>query len=183
MSATTDRVMAVTSVAQLLVVVFSLYFINSQLKTQNAQLQQQTDLTKAANAQTLVALDMPGNLQEVEHPEVAKLWLKGERGAKFKDDIESDQYDTLLATELTFHENVFIQCKNKLLDDEVYTAWHEDLKNLIRSQHLEDFWADAKWSYHELFRNHVDELLRAKQAGVQPLDAPNPCTMPPARTP
>src|SRR5205085_1145922 len=156
-------VTALVAVLQLVAVLISFHYIQKQLDAQNAQLQQQTDLTKAANAQALVGLAMPSNLQEIEHPEVAKLWIKGEKkGAKFNE-VEADQYETLLATELTFHENVFIQCKNKLLDDEIYTAWDEDLKDLVKDQQIEGYWDRMRWAYHEMFRKHVDELIHAKQ--------------------
>ena len=176
-------VTALVAVLQLVAVLISFHYIQKQLDAQNAQLQQQTDLTKAANAQALVGLAMPSNLQEIEHPEVAKLWIKGEKkGAKFNE-VEADQYETLLATELTFHENVFIQCKNKLLDDEIYTAWDEDLKDLVKDQQIEGYWDRMRWAYHEMFRKHVDELIHAKQGGSEPQRVPQPCTKPPATTP
>lgn len=169
MSVQTDRVIAGASVAQVLVVVFSLYFINSQLKAQNAQLQQQTDLTRAANAQALVSLALPGNMQEMEHPEVAKLWIKGRSGEVLKgDEVAQEQYAALVSAYLTFHENIHIQREKNLLDDEIYQAWDNDLENFVKEQHMEQYWAENKWLYQSRFSAHVDELIKKKPSTHTP---------------
>jgi hypothetical protein len=172
MSATTDRVnagaavvSAVAAIAQVIIVVVSLIFIYEQLKGQTDQLKQQTELTKAANAQALVGLDMPSNLQEIEHPEVAKLWVDGRKGVVPKDnEVAQEQYDTLLATALTFHENLYLQHDKHLLDEDIYNAWNKDLTKFVCGQHLEDYWNKNRGLYHPTFSAHVDDLIQKKTA-------------------
>ena len=129
------------------------------------QLRQQTKLTSAANTQSLVELILPLNMEMVKDKELTRLWLKGARGfdgGEVTDgEIEADRYDTLIASFLIFHENVYLQHRKGLLDDDIYAAWDNDLDYMVRLQHLDKYWDDGKKSkYHPDFSRHVEDLIQ-----------------------
>jgi hypothetical protein len=110
-------------------VLISLIFIGYQV-------QQQTNLSRAANVQTSVGLITPLNLKLVE-PDMAEIWREGSGGFKKgvpanPDDVRSDQYETLLATYLVFYENAYWQNRQGLLNNEIYNGWDVDLKSFIK---------------------------------------------------
>jgi hypothetical protein len=47
-----------------------------------------------------------------------------------------------------------------LIDPEIYVAWDNGLKAFIEQYDVKGSWDESmKNSYHESFRNHMDELL------------------------
>ncbi len=98
-------------------VVFSLIVIMLQLH-------QQTKLSRAANVQSFVNLITPLNLKVTDR-EIAELWIKGEEGIdqisdKQLQDVQRERYQTLVASYMTFYENIFSQNQAGLLDPEIY---------------------------------------------------------------
>jgi hypothetical protein len=167
-----EKLSAMATLVQALVVIVSIVLIKSQLSLQTAQLNLQTDqlkaqtrLTQAANLQALSALVIPMNLEEVKDAETVRLLFRGARGfEKGEDisgeDIKKEQYRTLLATWLIFYENMFYQHSQKVLADEVYAPWDKDLQNFVIDNNLQKYWPDMKDAYHEDFRNHIDRVIR-----------------------
>ena len=124
-------------------------------------------MARAANTQSAVAQSATLNLLLIQNLEAENLWLKGVKGVQMNE-VEQDQYEGLLATFLTFYENLYWQHHRGLLDDDIYTAWDNDLKNFVSETHLERYWNKRKNSYHEDFRNHVDDLIRQNQSATTP---------------
>jgi cell division protein FtsL len=177
-----EKLSAVATLVQAIVVIISISFIKSQLslqtdqlnlqtdqlKVQNDQLQQQTDLARAANIQTLTALSLPLNLEEVKSAETVKLLFKGKdgfrKGVDITDlDIKKEQYKTMMANWLIFYENIHYQNSKGLIDPEMNAAWNKDLEGFIVRYGLWNFWDEMKDAYHESFRNHIDQLIKRNQ--------------------
>jgi hypothetical protein len=131
------------------------------------QLHQQTKLSRAANAQSLVNLITPLNLKVTER-EMAELWVKGEAGIDQLSDkqeqlVQRERYEQLLASYMTFYENVYSQNEAGLLDPQVYSAWDKDLASFIEAQKLKQHWNEWKGSYRKDFSDHVDQIIRAQK--------------------
>jgi hypothetical protein len=160
-------VLNVSKMLEPLVVIVSVVLIGYQLW-------QQTQLTRAANTQSLVELVLPLNMQLAGDDKMTNLWIRGARGfddgAKItNEEIEADRYDTILASFLIFHENVYLQHDKGLLDDDIYTAWDKDLEvSIVRGQRLEKQWDERRSSYHPKFVQHVDELIRKARTTPTP---------------
>lgn len=174
-----EKLAVLATLIEAFVVILSISLIKSQLdlqtdqlKLQTDQLRLQTDLARAANIQALAALSIPLNLEEVKSSELTKLLREGDegfkRGTQIADaDIAKDRYETFLANWLIFYENIYYQNSQGLIDREMYVAWHKDLEDFIRNTNLRDSWNDMKNSYHESFRNHVDDLMASTQSKTE----------------
>jgi hypothetical protein len=129
------------------------------------QLRQQTLLARAANAQSLVELSSPFNLQLIQDPKMAEYWVHGaERYSSF-DQVEQYRYKSLLIWWLILHENIFFQQKNELLDDAVYAAWQRDLESFAQRQ-LKEQWPGLKWVFQPAFAKHVESLMKSEPVAV-----------------
>lgn len=178
-----EKLIAIATLAQAVVVLFSLTLIQRQLSLQTDQLKLQTNearrqtrLASAANFQALAALAIPLNLEEAKNSEIERLWLAGSAGFKkdvkiTDEQVKKEQYRALLSTWMIFYENMFYQHSHRLLADEVYGPWDKDLKDFVEDYLVEDYWTRVRDSYHKQFRNHVDQILREKPA---PTPEPTP---------
>jgi hypothetical protein len=168
----------VATCLQVVVVGFSLYFIWSQVRQQKEQLGQQTlqlsqqlKLSRAANTQALVNLLTPLNLRVTDRA-MAELWVKGECGInKVSDEkereIEMEQYETLVASNMVFYENAYSQYRAGLLDEQIYEGWDKDLAEFIESRQIARHWDDWKDVYRKDFSDHVYQII-ASQKPAQP---------------
>lgn len=171
-----ERASVFASWTQTLAVIASLIFIAYQLKQQTAQLDQQVKLSAAANVQASVALITPLNLQLTGH-DIAKAWLMGEKRLEKhanigEKEIAMNQYEYLVASNLVFYENVFWQYGKGLLDKEIFQGWDNDLQGFLQSEHIETYWPAWRCSYHQAFRDRVDQLLKTPQSSCTPSSAP-----------
>jgi hypothetical protein len=152
-------IIALTTIVQSAVIIVSLLLIGYQLR-------QQVELTKATNSQAAVAQASALDSLFFQNAEVDKLWLKGTQGfeKEIEDkELEQDRYEVMVDTYLTFYENLYIQHRKGLLDDDVYVVWDKDFQSFVKQSHLEKYWDDEKREvYHPDFRKHVDELIYAE---------------------
>jgi hypothetical protein len=158
---------ALATIAQAIVVIVTLFFIWRQVQQQTIQAQQQTlqvkqqtELARIANAQALVALSSPLNLELIKDPQIAKLWIKGAKEFESYDDVEKRRYEALLIWWLMLHENIFYQWRNGLLDDTIYSPWLYDLMHFIKGQELGKHWLGFREFYQKEFAEHVDKLIQ-----------------------
>jgi hypothetical protein len=143
---------SISTVVQGIVVIVSVIFIWLQVR-------QQTKLAKIANAQSLVGLSSPFNMQLIQDRKMAELWINGAHEHGTYDDVDKYRYGNLLAWWLIFHENVYYQWINGLLDEYLYVAWNNDLKQFISNQHLELRWGQMNRYFQKEFRQHIDTLI------------------------
>jgi len=128
------------------------------------QLRESTRLTKAANTEKLVELVSPLHLQLVQDQETARLWVQGADEFDAMDEVGKERYYGLLMFWLVFHQNIYHQHKQGLLDKDTFTAWTNDLKASIKYQHLKRRWPDLR-EYHEpSFVEYMDGLIDIVEA-------------------
>jgi len=128
------------------------------------RLRESTRLTRAANTEKLVELTSPLHLQLVQDRETARLWVQGADEWNTMDEVSKERYYGLLMFWLVFHQNIYHQHKQGLLDEDTFTAWTNDLKSFIKYQHLKRRWSDLK-EYHEpSFVKHIDGLIDIVEA-------------------
>jgi hypothetical protein len=160
-----EKLSAMATLVQAIVVVISILYIKSQVSLQTSQLEQQTNLARAANIQTLAAAAMPLNMEEVKSSELMKLTLEGRQRFKPEvkistEEIKKEQYKAFLSTWLIFSENIYYQNAQGLIDPQMYVAWDNGLKAFLEQYNVKNSWdEEMKNSYNEKFRNHIDELL------------------------
>lgn len=146
----------IATIVQGILVIVSLLFVWYQLR-------ESTRLTRAANTEKLVELVSPLHLQLVQDQETARLWVQGADEFEAMDQVGKERYYGLLMFWLAFHQNIYHQHKKKLLDDDTFTAWKNDLKLFIQYQHLERRWPKMK-DYHEpSFVEYIDDLIAGRE--------------------
>jgi hypothetical protein len=124
------------------------------------QLKQQTRLSRIANTQALVGISSPFNLELIKDEKMAGLWVKGSKQYSGFNDVKKYQYKSLLIWWLIFHENIFYQGKQGLLDDKIYKTWDTDLKFFIKQQNLGMLWDELKFAYLDEFRDYVTRQIQ-----------------------
>ena len=129
------------------------------------QLRQQTLLAKAANAQSLVELSSPFNLQLIQDPKMAEYWVHGAERYPGFDEVEKYRYKSLLIWWLILHENIFFQQRNELLDNAVYAAWQRDLESFAQRQ-LKERWPELKGVFQPAFVEHVESLMKSESTSI-----------------
>lgn len=122
------------------------------------QLRQQTLLATAANTQALVELSSPFNLQLIQDPEMADLWVNGAKNYANFDSVKQYRFQSMLIWWLILHENIYVQKKNELLDPTVFSAWKYDLESFVRLQ-LGDLWPKLKPFFQAGFAAYVDDII------------------------
>ena len=168
-----QAISAITSMLQVILLTLSLFFIASQLRTQ-------IRLSKAANTQAFVNQLTPVDLR-VTDPEISTLWLNGKEGIDQNrrpsvKEIQENQYETLLATYLTFYENIYWQHEKELLDPEIFQAWDNDLASFVAEHKIGEDWDQWRCMYHKSFSDHVYGIIRETKpnAGANPPPCPRP---------
>lgn len=168
------------AVLQFALFVLSIYFVWIQLRNQTEQLKkqriqlgqqaeqmrQQTDLARVSNTQALVALASPFNLQLATNKRAARLWIRGQQDWDSLDDVEQEQYDSLLRWWFIFYENIFFQEQSYLLDKSIASGWKEDIANFVAEQAVEKHWSKLNKQYHQEFVKHMDKLIEEKAAAL-----------------
>lgn len=161
-----EKVLTVATCLQTVAVIISLVFILRQLNQQNLQLEQQLNLSRASNIQSLVNLITPLNLRVTERG-MAELWVKGDCGIDAVSDekaraIEQEQYGMLLASYLVFYENVHSQYRAGLLDKAIYEGWDKDLAGFIEEHRIAENWNDWKDLYRPDFSDRVTQIIASQ---------------------
>jgi hypothetical protein len=152
---------SIATMIEALAVAISLFFIWRQIS-------QQTKLAKIARTQELVSLSSPFNLELINNDGMADLWVNGSKKYQGFDEVRKYQYKSMLIWWLIFHENVYYQHKERLLDEAIYMSWEYDLDDFVKRQPLEPRWEELKAAFQEEFRNHVTDLITKYKLPVNP---------------
>lgn len=127
------------------------------------QLRQSVKLAKSANTQSLVSLVSPFNMGLIQDPMMAEYWQDGAELYQSKhrmNKVQRYQYKMMLMWWLVFHENVYYQNKQGLLEPTVYEGWRADLRDFLVRQHMYLHWPEMKQIFQYEFSNHIEALLR-----------------------
>ncbi|MDQ3745823.1 MAG: hypothetical protein M3444_15715 [Acidobacteriota bacterium] len=159
------RAANVATIMLSIIVGISVFFIWGQLR-------QQARLTRVANTQALVGLSSPFNMQLIQDRQTAELWVTGPRDYERMDEVDRYRYRMLLYWWLIFHENVFYQKQNDLLDEHIFASWAYDLEHFVAQQNLQAHWGDLRAGFQPEFARHIDELIEPHKSGRRAPDAP-----------
>lgn len=139
------------------------------------ELRETNRLTRASNTQTLVALSSPFNLSLIQDRKMAEFYVHGPQAYAEMDEIDRYRYRSLLIWWLIFHENVYFQWRQRLLDKHTFKAWSQDLKAFIRHQQLAALWDSMKDLFQDEFANYVDQLMEeGRRSSASPGTNPRP---------
>ncbi|MBN1428299.1 MAG: hypothetical protein JXB07_07935 [Anaerolineae bacterium] len=143
----------IATILEAIAVIASLIFIA-------AQIQQNTRLTRVANAQSVVENARVLATALAQDRQLAELWITG---IKHYDDLDSvDQYRFLgfLTYLLNMHENAYYQLTENLLDERVYSPYESELKALAESGVLPRHWMALRSQFQSEFAGHVEKVLK-----------------------
>lgn len=162
-----QKASTVATYLQVVIVALSAWLIWSQLRQHRLSLDQQVKLNRAANTQTLVSLMTPLNLRRTDR-EIAELYVKGAEGIeKIPDeherDIQRERYESLLASNMIFYENVYSQYDAGLLDQKIYDGWDKDLAVFIEAHQIAKHWDEWKDLYRKDFSDHVSQIIASQK--------------------
>jgi len=118
---------SISTIVQAFLVVISLGFIWYQLR-------ESTKLAKAANVQSLTEQAAALNTLLYTNVEVSELWYS--YGKDLDTNTKKQRYREMMIQWLIFHQNIYYQRENKLLDAEIYQPWLEDLKFTVKNHNL-----------------------------------------------
>src|ERR1043165_84273 len=152
------RATNVATIMLSIIVGISVFFIWGQLR-------QQARITRVANTQALVGLSSPFNMQLIQDRQTAELWVTGPRDYERMDEVDRYRYRMLLYWWLIFHENVFYQKQNDLLDEYIFASWAYDLEHFVARQNLQAHWDDLRAGFRRGFARHMDEWRRLRKPG------------------
>jgi hypothetical protein len=141
------------NIVQAIFVVVSVLIILHELRVN-------TKLKKAANTQSLVELSSPFNLQLIQDPKMADLWVNGAEEYPKMEKVKKYQYESLLIWWLILHENIYHQNKEHLLAKSIYEGWESDLKGFIKKQNLAQLWDNLKHNFEFGFAESVTKLIK-----------------------
>jgi hypothetical protein len=127
------------------------------------QLRQQTKLTRAANAQSLVEIASPFNLALVQDPAMAELWRDGSASFAKMDSTLQSRYVNMLLWWILLHENIHNQWRQGLIDADVYRSWEKDLEFFLSRHDMSGRWPKMKAYYHADFAEHVATILETQR--------------------
>lgn len=140
-----------SQIAQAVFVVISLIFVVYELR-------QNRELAKAANTQSLTEHAASFNSMLIQAGKLAELWYsfgKELNGASVSDRL---RYREMLVQWLIFHENIYRQHKNGLLDEETYNSWLWDLKHTVKNHNLDVIAPSLEEIFPGDFGQHLAKL-------------------------
>lgn len=147
-----DTAANVATVAQAVVLPVTFGFVAYQLW-------RQSQLTRAANTQSLVELSSPFNLQLIQDPEFAKLWVHGARDFDTMDEVAQYRYKSLIIWWMLFHENIYYQRQKKLIDEPTYQAWDSDLRTFVHDMNIPKHWPEYHTVCQHDFVKHIQTVI------------------------
>ena len=64
---------------------------------------------------------------------------------------------------LTFHENVYYQWQNKLIDEDIHKSWERDLKQLMNRHDLDPHWNIIDGQFQGPFVGHLHQMAEERK--------------------
>ncbi len=148
------------------VIAATLIVIWLQLRLQNKQLRFQNKLARAANAQALVSLSSPYNMELINNRPMADFWVNGAANYPSMDDVDKYRFHSLLIWWLILHENIVHQREEGLLDEAAYAPWEADLEAFVLKHRLWEHWAEINTFYQERFVSHIQPMIERARASA-----------------
>lgn len=143
-----------STIIQAVFVAISLGFIWYQLRQANK-------LARAANVQALTEQAAAFNSLLYQDEKLAKLWYSsGENLEKTGNTADRQRYREMLVQWLIFHQNIYYQWQQGLLDKDIYIGWDVDLKFTVHRHNLAIVTKDIKSSFPGSFGAYIFKLQK-----------------------
>jgi hypothetical protein len=159
MSLKGETIMILGNLASMATIIEAIFVVISVLFIWR-ELRENTRLKKASNTQALVELSSPFNLQLIQDPKMAELWVNGAKEYPKMGEVKKYQYKSLIVWWLMLQENIYHQNRENLLDNSIYTGWANDLDYFVKKQNLAQLWDILKPSLEPKFAEHVTQLIK-----------------------
>jgi hypothetical protein len=143
---------ALASIGGSIALIVSVWLLILEVRTNNR-------LARAANAQAMVELSGPLYLSQVQDRSLAEFCDRCTRDYQSLDEVDRQRYRNWLIWWLIFHENVFYQRRQSLLDDRAFRPWSRDLQLFIEQQNLAQHWGELKHLFQDEFSDKVSHLI------------------------
>lgn len=157
----------ISSVLGSLALVISVIFLFRELRETNR-------LTRAANAQAMVDLSGPFYTSLFQDRQLAELFNHGAHDFPSLDKVDQYRYKQMLIWWLIFHENIFYQRRQGLLDRHTFKPWARDLKLFVQRQNLATHWDELHPLFQDEFGNYVTLVLDEMKKQWPLLPEPDP---------
>jgi hypothetical protein len=133
------------------------------------EVRENNKLARAKNTQALVELSSPFYPGLIHDRRMAEICLHGSKDFNELDDVDVYRYKNLLIWWLIFHENIYYQYRNGLLDLHSYRPRARDLRTFVEQQNLTFHWRSMRRLFQDEFSEHMEELLNdtPQPSGVQ----------------
>jgi len=123
------------------------------------QWRQENTLAKAENLRAIAEHAATFNFSIISSEPLTEVWSSFGR----LDDMtptRRHQYQTLLIQWLIFHENLYFQHANGLLDDTLYASWDLDLVQNLPRHDLEALGMPIEEMFPTAYGKHLGEIVR-----------------------
>jgi hypothetical protein len=141
----------ISQIAQAVLVVISLVFIWYQLR-------ESVRLAKSENARSLAEQSCAFNSLLIQNAELAELWYSYGKNLGKGGETARLRYREMLIQWLIFHEHIYYQKKQKLLDEEIYRAWLADLEGTVQNHNLDVLSSGTQNTFPGEFGRHLNQL-------------------------
>jgi hypothetical protein len=130
------------------------------------ELRENNRLARAANTQALVSISTPFHLAMIQDRSIAELYLMPSKQLAERDEVDRWRHRALVIWWLIFHENVYYQWRQNLLDTRIFEPWARDLKSFVVSQELHVLWPDISKLFQSEFAAYVAEIMQTTSVPI-----------------
>ena len=141
----------VSQAAQAILVIISLGFIWYQLR-------EGVRLAKSENARSLAEQAEAFNSLIIQNSDLAELWYSYGQNLEKGGEIDRLRYREMLVQNLIFHEYIYYQWKNKLLDDEIYRSWSSYLEHIVKRHNIDVISSGVQNIFPGAFGRHISQI-------------------------
>ena len=127
------------------------------------QINQQTKLARAANAQTILNTSSDFVLAVVANKELARFWQNRDVDYDKLEPPQKAQFRYLVLWWFDFYENILYQFDEGLLDESVHAVWLNDMSAFVKKRRLKSVWNDVKGSLSKRLVTHFQPLIDDKE--------------------
>lgn len=111
------------------------------------------------------------------HSEVASIFVRGSYDPTKLDQFETARYFAMMQRVMFILQNVVLQTKDNLLDQEILYSWSRIVRALASMPGFEPFWEERKFVLSPEVQRYVETLLldesdsrKYRPLGAQPVD-------------
>jgi hypothetical protein len=145
--------LSIVTIIQGIFFIISVFFLWYQIRQHNR-------LTRASRTQSLVEISAPFLIQLSQDRKLAELWVNGAKTFEMMDEVEQFRYRQLLFLWLIYHENIYYQYHNGLVDEQLYQGWKIELQEFIRAKRIGLFWEkDMRSFFRTEFQQEVEKSI------------------------